>query len=123
MGRFIIMQDQQPITEEEFWAALNAMPEPATIFYRLYYDEHGQVLFYSMEDVPGNYIEITQQQYADSNPLVRVVDGKIVPIKRYSSGKLVPSDTGTPCCPDNVAIVVDASVPHQCWSQRVYEQS
>lgn len=115
------MQDQHPITESEFWEIMGSMPGPQTLFYRLYYDENGRALFYSMEDIPGNYIEITQEQYAASDPMVRVINGKIVPIKRYSTGKLTPSDTGTPCHPDNVAIVVTVEEQHQCWSQRIYE--
>lgn len=115
------MQDQQPITESEFWAALQNMPLPQQPFYRLYYDDHGRGLFYSMEDIPGNYIEITHEQYQANNSMVRVVDGKLVPIKLYNKGKLMPSDSGTPCHPNNIAIVVDTNSPHQCWSQRVYE--
>ena len=115
------MQDQLPITEAEFWDIMSSIPEPSQPFYRLYYDDHGRALFYSMEDVPGNYIEITQEQYAASDPMVKVTNGKIVPIRRYSSGKLVPSDTGTPCHPDNVALIVTTDQPHQCWSQKIYE--
>jgi len=115
------MQDQPGITEAEFQAIMSSIPEPLPVFYRLYHDDNGRVLFYSMEHRPGNYIEITQQQYTASDPMVRVVDGKLVPIRRYSTGKLVPSETGTPCSPDNVAIVVTTQEPHQCWSQRVYE--
>lgn len=115
------MQDQQPITEAEFWAVMSSIPEPKPVFYRLYHDEHGRALFYSMEDVSGDYIEITQQQYAASDPMVRVVDGKIVAIQRYSAGKLVPGDSGTPCHPDNVAIVVEPDQEHQRWGKQTYE--
>jgi hypothetical protein len=35
--------------------------------------------------------------------------------------RLSPSDTGTPCHPDNVAIVVSETEPHQRWSIKTYE--
>lgn len=111
------------LTEQQFWEILAAMPEPAKIFYRLYHDDQGRPLFYSMEDVPGNYIEITQQQYAASDPMVIVKNGKLFVLKSSTVQKLEPTDTGTPCHPYNVAIVVTSDQEHQCWSKQVYEQS
>lgn len=114
------MQDH-PVTEQEFWSILRSVPEPVKPFYRLYYDEHGHALFYSMEAVAGNYIEITPEQFAKNDMLVRVVDKKIVPMRFGSRGRLVQSDHGTPCHPNNVAIVVPETQPHQKWINKIYE--
>ena len=69
------------MTEEEFWAALAPPPAPAPLCYRLYYDDQGMPLFYSMQDEPGNYIEIDQQMYSLSPTNIRIVDGQIKVIK------------------------------------------
>ncbi len=99
-----------------------AMPEPLPIFYRLYYDDQGVPLFYSMEDLPGNYIELTQQQYAQGLSNIRVRNGQIVELTWVTSSKLVPGQTGTPCDPRDVAVISNSdSATH--WSKRTYEQS
>lgn len=115
------MSNQQPITEDEFWAILAAMPEPKEPFFRLYHDDQGLPLFYSMEDLPGTYIELTQQQYAENATNVRVRDGKLVPVTWTTTQRLEPGDTGTPCHPDDVSVVVDADQPHQLWGKQTYE--
>jgi hypothetical protein len=99
-----------------------AMPEPKPVFYRLYHDDQGRPLFYSMEDLPGNYIEITQQQYAENAANVRVRDGKLVPVTWKTSEKIVPGSTGVACDPRDVAVVVTGEANVK-WSKRTYEQS
>lgn len=97
-------------------------PNPAPIFYRLYYDSvTGRALFYSMEDVPGTYIEIDQETYNRNDSRVRVVNGKIEQFQWQVSQKLVPGQTGTACDPWSVAVVVDSKKPHKRWSLKVYE--
>lgn len=97
-----------------------AMPEPKPVFYRLYHDLQGRPLFYSMEHRPGNYIEITQEQYAKNAANVRVRDGKLVPVTWTTSEKIVPGDSGVACDPRDVAVVV-AQEPSTKWSKRTYE--
>ena len=105
---------------DEFWSILHAMPEPRPVVYRLYHLD-GVPLFYSMEDLPGTYIEIDAETFSRSPMHVRVRDGRLVESVWRTTTRLVPSDTGTACHPDNVAIVVAETEPHQRWSKQTYE--
>ena len=109
------------MTPEEFWAALAPIPEPPPVFYRLYYDETGQPLFYSMENLPGNYIEVDKSTYLRSPAHVRVRNGKLVEIVTTVSKKLVIGTTGTPCDPRDVCVVVRPEQEHIKWDLKVYE--
>ena len=69
------------MNEQEFWAILNSIPEPAPVFYRLYYDELGHPVCYTMEDLPGKYIDIDQETYLLASHNVRVINNTLVKIK------------------------------------------
>jgi len=112
-------------TTENFWKAwAEPVPEPAPIFFRLYYNPHCEPVSYSMEHLPGNYIEIDAETYQRSSFNVRVVDSKLVHIvpKKITS-KLKPGTTGTACAPDNVSVVVTEDQPHNKWSLKSNEQN
>ena len=102
------------MTDEEFWAALTPIADPVYI-YRLYHDDNGVPLFYSMEDLPGKYVELDQQTFANMPSNVRVVDGKLAYLKSSVALKLQPSNTGTPCHPQNVSVVVSETQAHIKW--------
>ena len=108
------------VDSEEFWSILQAMPQPQPVFWRLYHDIQGCPLMYSMEDLPGTYIDVDAETFARTPMNVRVRDGKLVELKS-AVRKLVPGDVGTPCHPDNVAIVVPHTEPHQRWSMKTHE--
>ena len=105
---------------EEFWSILHAMPEPQPVSWRLYYNEAGEPTTYSMEHLPGTYIDVDAETHARASFNVRVQDGRLIELKPAVT-RLAPSDTGTPCHPDNVAIVVSETEPHQRWSIKTYE--
>ena len=109
------------MTSEEFWAVLHAMPDSKPIFYRLYHNANGVPLFYSMEDQPGTYIEIDQTTFARGSMNVRVRDGKLVQVTWATTTKLVPGNSGSPCHPNNVAVIVAEDRPHTKWSKKTYE--
>ena len=112
-------------TTENFWLALaETSPESAPIFFRLYYNERGEPVSYSMDDLPGNYIEIDAETYQRSRSNVRVVDGKLVPVvyKRPVS-KLTPGTAGTACSIENVSVVVAEDQPHIKWSLKSNESN
>ena len=77
--------------------------------FRLYYDERGNVLFYTCEKPEGNYIVIDTDTYARGRPDIKVIDGKIA---GYQTGtlvsKLIHDDNGTKCASEDLSIVVDS---------------
>ena len=113
----------EPVTEQEFWSILAAMPEPQPVFFRLYYDNRGHPLFYSMEDVPGTYIEIDAETFALQSTNVRVRDGCLVEVVWMTSEKLQPMETGTPCYPTDITVIVSPNDPHTKWSKKTHEQN
>lgn len=105
------------MNEEEFWAILKDVPDPKQIFYRLYYNDAGSPIIYSMEDLPGNYIDVDQSTYVLTPFNVKVIDGKLVYIKPVITvNKLQPSNVGTACDPRDVCIVVNQAHPHVKWT-------
>jgi hypothetical protein len=89
--------------------------QPPVVFWRLHYDDQGNPLFYTMEHKPGNYIDVTPEQFQRANMRVRVRDGKLIELNTNSVKKKVPADTGTPCYPTDVSMVVSVEQSHQCW--------
>ena len=99
----------------EFWTNyqwIDAIP----VVYRLYYDDAGLPLFYSHEDLPGKYIDVTPEQFALQDRLLKVIDGKIVCHRTARMNKLAPADSGTLCHSNDVTIVV-ADQPGQYWKK------
>ena len=106
------------LTEEEFWSILRDIPESKPIFYRLYYNDDGSPIIYSMEELPGNYIEVDQSTYALAPCNVKVINGKLTYIKpAITVKKLQPSDLdGTTCDPRDVCVVVGTDQKHIKWT-------
>lgn len=105
------------MTPEEFFGVLESMPKPTTQVCRLYHDEHGHVLFYSMEDLPGTWIEVDALTYAAASHDVRVIDGRVIPLpKTVLVDKLRPADHGVCCDPQDICLVVSQDQPHIKWS-------
>lgn len=111
------------MTPEQLQQLFQAVPEPPPPFFRLYYDTDGVPLFYSMADEPGTYIEIDQATFSRGASNVRVRDGKLVEIAWATTTKLVPGNSGSPCHPDNVAVIVAEDQPHIRWSKKTYESN
>jgi len=110
-------------TTENFWAAWGLTQEPPKpAFYRLYYDAQGYLLFYSMEDVPGNYIEIDQVTFAAGSPRVKVVNGQLRHINTNVVSKLVPGEQGQACDSRDVA-VISTSTNKQYWKLKAINET
>jgi len=105
-------------TWEELLACYENLPEPHPVFYRLYYNNQGQPVAYTMEDLPGDYIEIDSETYQLGPLNVRVIKGKLIYLTLRTSEKLRPGDTGTPCHASDVCIVDPSSTTY--WSKHFY---
>jgi hypothetical protein len=106
------------MTEQEFlqfWHS-HQWADVKPVYYRLYHDDAGFVLFYSHEDLPGKYIDITPEQFALQDQSVRVIDGKLISKKTARMTKLAPADSGTLCHAQDVTVVV-ANQPGQYWKK------
>jgi hypothetical protein len=106
-----------PMTEQEFlniW--LNQKPikivEPE---YRLYYDDNGFLLYFTTEDLSGNYIVVDQETYLNGPKHIKIVKGKIIEIQTGVGKKLIPAELGQACHPTNVCVIVDVDQPHTSW--------
>jgi hypothetical protein len=82
--------------------------------FRLYYDERGNVLFYTCEKPDGDYIVIDALTYAESRPDLKIVDGRIVRGGASTlSSRLHKSTEGTLCEAEDISIVT--SKDGQYW--------
>jgi hypothetical protein len=100
----------------EFWRNYE-WTDVKPVHYRLYYNDSGELLFYSHEALPGKYIEVTPEQFALQDMAVKIVDGRLVHQKTTRMTKLVPADSGTLCHSTDVTIVV-ADQPGQYWKKK-----
>jgi len=98
-------------TTENFWQVWNNFkwPDQPPVTFRCYYLDDGSVDFYTMEQLPGNYIEVTQEVYIRAPKPARVVNNQLViPVPKITVHRLTPGHaTGTNCHPDDVSIVVE----------------
>lgn len=109
------------ITIEELECSLRSMPEARPQSYRLYHDDLGRPVCYSMEELPGTWIEIDQNAFVRSSPWVRVKNGRLEEhVPWLTTKKLQPGLSGTACCPHDVAIVV-SDTNHQKWSVKYHD--
>lgn len=94
-------------------------PHACKLTYRLYYNaEDGSPLFYSMDDLPGTYIELDQATFQRSSSHVRVIDGKLIERSLSRKNKITPGPDGVACHPRDVAIVVSQHADNVKWKRR-----
>lgn len=110
-------------TTRNFWEFMGSFqwPEPEPIFYRLYHNEDGRPVIYTMEDLPGAYIEIDRETYTRASHHVRVHNGRLIVMEPKVTVTLVKphTDCGTPCDPRDVCVVINANRPHKKWKKTI----
>lgn len=57
---------------------------PPVIEFRAYYNVDGSIITYTTEDLQGDYVVITGEQYAEARPDARVIDGLLTYTHRIS---------------------------------------
>lgn len=92
--------------------------------FRLYYDIKGNVLFYTTEKLPGNYIVVDAKTYAEARHDLKIFNNEIIRDKQTSIvEKLVKTtDVGVATYKHDVSIiVVDDFTDKQYWSSKINE--
>lgn len=93
-------------------------PEPQPVFYRLYYNEDGSPKCYSMEDLPGKYVEVDRETYISHLWNVKIVHGvlQIIP-PTITVNKLKPHSTQGVCCAtQDICVIVEPTSEHIKWT-------
>jgi len=113
-------------TTQNFWSVLQQFqwPEPEPVVYRLYHDDQGQPLFYSMELLPGTYIEVDQTTYIRGSHQVLVRDGRLIVLEPKIQVTRLDrhDDLGVPCHIQDVCVVVEQDQIHQKWRKITNDQ-
>lgn len=86
--------------------------------YRLYYNSDGSPSFYTMEDLPGNWIGIDHQTFEQGRYDIVVRNKKIVSLSEMGISRYVRSDSETAtavrCDPYDITIISDTD-PYIIW--------
>lgn len=109
---------------DSFWQAVSEFSHnpPTEIEYRLYYNEHGDPLHYTCEDLPGDYVVVSAEVYAQGRYDCRIVNGQIKYPSQIKYAKLVPGTKGTACYAKDVSIVSNTETDAKHWKLKIYEK-
>ena len=91
---------------------------------RLYYDDKGNVICYTNENLEGNYLVIDAQTFAEARTDIKVLEGRIVrSIEGTVVTRLVPSMFGVKCVAEDICIVApdDYMGATVWWQTEKYE--
>lgn len=109
-----------------FWQGLEEFNQQKTksteIEFRLYYDEDGHPLFYTTENVNGNYIKVDQDTYnLGDYQNIKIVNGQILQRSPIDSNKLILSESEGTCCHKNDITLIDDTKIGQYWKIKTHE--
>lgn len=91
--------------------------------FRLYYDDRGNVLFYTCEKPEGKYVVIDASTFAQCRPDLKVIDGKVAgAITGSIVSKLVQDIDGTTCATEDISVIVNNLHDNITkWKLKTYE--
>lgn len=82
------------VEQQEELIKLMSIPPPV-IEFRAYYNVDGSIITYTTENLPGDYVVITREQYAEARPDAKIIGGKLVQTSRLTHvAKLTKNKTG-----------------------------
>ena len=94
--------------------------KPVDLVYKLYYNkETGNTIQYTTDELEGDYIEITKQQYAESRYDSLVIDGVLTSVTEVESWTKIVLDNEGVACRDNNAMIVDSNSNIR-WKVKTY---
>jgi hypothetical protein len=111
------MDEQQFI---ELFNQTTKQNKPVDLVYKLYYNkETGNTIQYTTDELEGDYIEITKQQYAESRYDSLVIDGVLTSVTEVESWTKIVLDNEGVACRDNNAMIVDSN-SNTRWKVKTY---
>lgn len=100
------------------------IPVPKPTEFRLYYDDNGNVICYTTENLEGNFIVITPEIFAQCRHDIKVINGKLQEkISGMVLSMLELSTTGVRTSSEDISIVVsdDYKGTTNTWELKHYE--
>jgi hypothetical protein len=115
--------DQQAALLASLMSTLSEATPPPPTEYRVYYNPDGSIITYTMQAIPGNYITITADEYAQGRHDARVLDGQLVfTHRKHQVFKLERNSTdGYKVSKYDVCIPASDGEEHNLLTTRVYE--
>lgn len=92
--QFTPEQEEQIVKELQRAFAAHAAQTPKELEFKAYYDEDGKIITYTTEDLPGDYIVITRDQFNLARHDARVIKGKLVYVHLLAKVFKMTKDTG-----------------------------
>lgn len=85
--------------------------------FRVYYDEHGNILFYTDEKPEGNFLTIDKQTYIEARYDLCIIDKKLVKkVRGITIRKYKPDINGIACHSEDISILVKGNFKqNQKW--------
>lgn len=107
------------MTDEDYVVIWDA-PAIVKPEFRLYYDDKGQVICYTCENLEGNFVTVDNLTFAEARPDVRIVDGKLIKNTTGSVVSRLYKDTeGVLCELEDLSIITETN--GQYWKLKIHE--
>lgn len=97
--------------------------EIPVVEYRVYYNNHGNILFYTTEKPEGDFLVIDKQTYIEARYDLCVADKKLVKkVKGITIRKYKPDSKGISCHKEDISILVKGNLKqNQKWKLHINE--